>query len=193
MASSSISNPEAGPNRSRESKSKNRRRIGIENRIEDVKIAKTKWNTEAEQHIYSLKLMEALRRIRRNPSSPASEVYPPGRSAIRRTADRVLAVAARGRTRWSRSILTSRLSMKLDSNRHKKHKRLKVTGDIRSKKPVARKRLPAVQQKVRFLGRLVPGCRELSLPKLLEEATDYIAALEMQVRAMTAIAGVLNS
>ncbi|GFS38926.1 basic helix-loop-helix (bHLH) DNA-binding superfamily protein [Actinidia rufa] len=193
MASSSISNPEAGPNRLRESKSKNRRGIGIDNRIEDVKIAKTKWNTEAEQQIYSLKLMEALRMTRENLPSPAEEVSPAGRSAVRRTADRILAAAARGRTRWSRSILTSRLQMKLDSNRHKKHKRLKVTGDIRSKKPVARKRLPAVQQKVRFLGRLVPGCRELSLPKLLEEATDYIAALEMQVRAMTAVAGVLNS
>ena len=68
-----------------------------------------------------------------------------------------------------------------------------MTGDIRSKKPVARKKVPAVQRKVRFLGRLVPGCRELSLPKLLEETTDYIAALEMQVRAMTAVAGVLTS
>ncbi|PSS00237.1 Transcription factor bHLH149 like [Actinidia chinensis var. chinensis] len=193
MASSSISNPEAGTNRSRESKCKKRRRIGIENGIEEVKIAKTRWNTEAEQQIYSLKLMEALRRTRRNPSSLAAEVSPAGRNAVRQTADRVLAVAARGRTRWSRSILKSRLNMKLDSYRPKKHKRLKVPGDIRSKKPVASNRLPAVQRKVRFLGRLVPGCRELSLPKLLEEATDYIAALEMQIRAMTAVAGVLNS
>lgn len=54
------------------------------------------------------------------------------------------------------------------------------------------KNLPAVQRKARVLGRLVPGCRKESLPVVLEEAGDYIAALEMQVRAMAALAELLS-
>ncbi|KAK8588897.1 hypothetical protein V6N12_023309 [Hibiscus sabdariffa] len=50
------------------------------------------------------------------------------------------------------------------------------------------KSVPAVQRKVKVLGRLVPGCRKEPLPVILEEATDYIAALQMQVRAMSALA-----
>ena len=53
------------------------------------------------------------------------------------------------------------------------------------------KTVPAVQKKVRFLGRLVPGCKKERLPVILEEAIDYIPALEMQVRAMTALADLL--
>ncbi|THG17850.1 transcription factor bHLH149-like [Camellia sinensis] len=191
MASSSISNPEGNSNRLRELKPEKRRKIGIENQIEVVKVDKKAWNTESEQQIYSVKLLEALRQVRRNSSSPATSA-PVGGRAIRETADRVLAAAAKGRTRWSKAILTSRLRMKLNSNRHKKLRKLKVTGDIRSKMPVARKKLTALQRKVRFLGRLVPGCRKLSFPNLLEETTDYIAALEMQVRAMTTLAVLLT-
>ena len=54
------------------------------------------------------------------------------------------------------------------------------------------KNLQAVQRKGRVLGRLVPGCKKQSLPVVLEEATDYIAALEMQVRAMAALADLLS-
>lgn len=190
MASSSISNPESNSNRLRELKPDKRRKIGIENQIEVVKVDKKAWNTKSEQQIYSVKLLEALRHVRRNSSSPATPA-PVGGRAIRETADRVLAAAAKGRTRWSKAIFTSRLRMKLNSNKHKKLRKLKVTGDIRSKMPVAKK-LPALQRKVRFLGRLVPGCRKLSFPSLLEETTDYIAALEMQVRAMTTLAVLLT-
>ncbi|KAI8021723.1 Transcription factor bHLH149 [Camellia lanceoleosa] len=190
MASSSISNPESNSNRLRELKPEKRRKIGIENQIEAVKVDKKAWGTESEQQIYFVKLLKAVRQVRRN-SSPATSA-PVGGRAIRETADRVLAAAAKGRTRWSKAILTSRLRMKRNSNKHKKLRKLKVTGDIRSKMPVAKKKSPALQRKVRFLGRLVPGCRKLSFPNLLEETTDYIAALEMQVRAMTTLAVLLT-
>ncbi|BBG93048.1 sequence-specific DNA binding transcription factor [Prunus dulcis] len=72
------------------------------------------------------------------------------------------------------------------------------TGSTRPRKPkfsvyrLKGKGLPAVQKKVRVLGRLVPGCRKQPLPVILEEATDYIAALEMQVRAMSRLAQLLS-
>lgn len=55
------------------------------------------------------------------------------------------------------------------------------------------KGLPAVQRKVKVLSRLVPGCRKQTLPVVLEETTDYIAAMEMQIRAMTAILSAVSS
>jgi hypothetical protein len=55
------------------------------------------------------------------------------------------------------------------------------------------KKQPAVARKAKVLGRLVPGCRKLPFPALLSEVSDYIAALEMQVRAMNAVAQALSS
>ncbi|KAK7412872.1 hypothetical protein VNO78_04577 [Psophocarpus tetragonolobus] len=147
-----------------------------------------KWKSQAQQQLYSTKLHQVLSRV--NVSGDA-----PRRSrAVREAADRVLAVAARGRTRWSRAILTNRLKLKF---RKGHHKRQKVVGPSRQKKPrfsvlrLKGKTLPSVQRKVRLLGRLVPGCRKEPLPVILEEAIDYIPALEMQVRAMAALAHLL--
>ncbi|KAM7470051.1 hypothetical protein LguiA_008234 [Lonicera macranthoides] len=181
MASSYFSNPDE-TNSNREPKRKKQR---IE-RIEQINTNRNRWKTDSEQQIYKSKLISALRQVRRNSPSPAT-------SAVKDTADRVLAVTAKGRTRWSRAILNSRLRMKkINVIKHKKIKKcnskLKVTGDILSKK----RSLPLLQRKVRVLGRLVPGCRKLSFPNLLEEATDYIAALEMQVKAMATLTGLLT-
>ncbi|CAN1193239.1 Transcription factor bHLH149, partial [Linum perenne] len=57
-----------------------------------------RWKTEAEHRIFSSKLIEALHSSRRSSASatPATRV--------RNAADRVLTVAARGSTRWSRAI-----------------------------------------------------------------------------------------
>lgn len=90
----------------------------------------------------------------------------------------------------------SRLKIKF-----RKHKRQRVTAApvSRSKKPrvsvlrLKGKAVLSVQRKVRFLGRLVPGCKKEPLPVILEEAVDYIPALEMQVRAMTALFNLLSA
>lgn len=146
-----------------------------------------RWRSQTEQHIYSSKLVDALRHLHRPESSDASS------HVVRDAADRVLAVSARGKTRWSRAILTNRLSLRL-AHINKKHKKAAkpAAGKPGGKKPAAQKKLPPLQKKVKVLSRLVPGCRKLSLPNLLEETTDYIAALEMQVKAMTFITGLLN-
>ncbi|KAI4301695.1 hypothetical protein L6164_034946 [Bauhinia variegata] len=171
-----------------ESNQKKRRKIG--HSFEDqYSASQIRWRSETEEQIYSSKLVEALRRVlRRNPSSAANS----SRSReVRDTANRVLAVTAKGRTRWSRAILATPLSKWRFLRQHKKVK--KVSNGLQ--KPVIRRekrKLPATQKKVRVLSRLVPGCRKVSFPNLLEEATDYISALEMQVRAMTALTEILN-
>ncbi|XP_073132606.1 transcription factor bHLH149-like [Henckelia pumila] len=141
--------------------------------------SRARWRTETQHRIYSSNLIDALRTLRR-----------PDSSAVRHAADKVLAVSAKGRTRWSRAMLTGRLSFRL-SQINRRHKRA-AKPVAASKKPAARRNLPPLQRKVKVLSRLVPGCRKLSLPNLLEETTDYIAALEMQVKAMALITGLLN-
>ncbi|KAL2468690.1 transcription factor bHLH [Forsythia ovata] len=182
MALSSIANPDANSNPS----PKKRRKIRPENQVQ-IHAEETRWKTEAEQQIYSSKLVNALCHLR-----PPDSVSASCRS-VREAADRVLANSAKGRTRWSRAILTGSLSLRL-AQVNRKHKRATkpMTGNSRLKKPAVKKKLPPLQRKVRVLGGLVPGCRNLSMPNLLEEATDYIAALEMQVKAMTFLTGLLN-
>lgn len=136
-----------------------------------------KWRTTAAQKVYSLKLYDALRRSRRS-------------TTVRDTADKVLAATARGTTRWSRSILVSRLGT--SQRRHRKIKPASaLTAEVRGGGG-RRRKLSAVGNRVRVLGGLVPGCRRTALPELLDETADYIAALEMQVRAMTALSKILS-
>ncbi|CAN8294790.1 unnamed protein product [Cochlearia groenlandica] len=149
-----------------------------------------RWRTNRVQQIYARKLVESLRRIRQRPNEDAVKVSVAAAREIRDTADRVLATTARGATRWSRAILASRARARLKKHR----KAANLTGNCKSRKPAAEAnpiRLPAVERKLKFLGRLVPGCRKVSVPNLLDEATDYIAALEMQVRAMEALGEIL--
>ncbi|XP_043723309.1 transcription factor bHLH148-like [Telopea speciosissima] len=211
MASPLILNPETNTERSRESKKKRKKKPSNPSQSQNQN--QTRWKSPAEQQSYSSKLIEALRQVRRNPSpslAPASssssstsdspcsaESIPRGGRAVREAADRALAVAAKGRTRWSRAILTNRLKLKF---KKKRKQRVAIPDNCRSKRRGGisilalkkDKRLPTVQRKVRVLGSLVPGCRKLPFPDLLEEATDYIAALEMQVRAMTTLTQLLS-
>lgn len=196
MMSSLISqNPVTNTDRSRDaSKRRKKKKAQIKQQEQQNHI---KWKSPAQQQIYSSKLHQALAKVNlRSPDSTA----PRRGKAVREAADRVLAVTAKGKSRWSRAILTHRLKLKF-----RKHKRQRVTpaqapaGPARSKKPrvsvlrLKGKSLPAVQRKVRFLGRLVPGCRKQPVPVILEEAIDYISALEMQVRAMSSLADLLSS
>ncbi|TYG58848.1 hypothetical protein ES288_D08G255400v1 [Gossypium darwinii] len=128
-----------------------------------------RWRTKREHQIYSSKLFQALCRSRRTSSSTSAK-------ELHQTADRVLSITAKGTTRWSRAILAAPLTA---GTNMKKHKKAKVTVHTRLRKPVVnreKKKLPVVERKLKALRRLVP-----------EETSDYIAALEMQVRAMTAI------
>lgn len=205
MASLVVSNPVTNTDRSF-SRRKKKKKIPNQNATRDHPTdqpASTQWKSDSQQQVYSSKLLQALRQVRTTAATPKR-----GR-AVREAADRVLAVAAKGRTRWSRAILTNRIKlkfMKKGSGGSNKMMRQRMTTTVTTtgtnsrwqKKPrvsilrLKSKSLPAFQRKARFLGRLVPGCRKQSLPVILDEATDYIAALEMQVRAMTALTELLS-
>ncbi|CAE5966371.1 unnamed protein product [Arabidopsis arenosa] len=166
-----------------------------------------RWRSEKQQRIYSAKLIQALQQVRLN-SSAATSSSPTAQKrgkAVREAADRALAVSARGRTLWSRAILANRIKLKF---RKQKRPRTRtkippmttvVNSSNRSRKRrvsvlrLNKKNIPDVNRKVRVLGRLVPGCGKQSVPVILEEATDYIQALEMQVRAMNSLVQLLSS
>ncbi|CAA2977841.1 transcription factor bHLH147-like [Olea europaea var. sylvestris] len=189
MASSFTANPDMNLNPLR----KKRRKVRRENQSQmntTEKMGRARRGTETEQMIYSSKLVGALRHLRRPESSSPSAS---GR-AVREAADRILAVSAKVKTRWSRAILTGRLSLRLSQINKKRKKASKpTTVDSRLKKRTVKKKLPPAHSKVRVLGGLVPGCRKLSFPNLLEETADYIAALQMQVNAMTFLTGLLTN
>ncbi|KAE8721024.1 Detected protein of unknown function [Hibiscus syriacus] len=92
--------------------------------------------------------------------------------------------------RWSRSILSAGAKI------IKKYKKAKVVAGYsrsrRSEITKEKRKLTVVERKLKVLRQLVPGCRKLAYSIILDETSDYIAALEMQVRAMTAIAEFLG-
>ena len=201
MASTLISNNVvANTDRSRKKKKKKTQARDQQLQQQEDDKNHNKWKSETQQQIYSSKLLQTLSQVHLSPPPPSATATATRRGrAVREAADRVLAVAAKGKTRWSRAILTNRLKLKFQKKHRKQPRVVSATGTTRSpKKPkvsvlrLKGKSLPAVQRKVRVLGRLVPGCRKQPLPVILEEATDYIAALEMQVRAMTTLANLLS-
>ncbi|OWM72420.1 transcription factor bHLH149 [Punica granatum] len=182
---------ESDPDTSLESGRKKRRKIEAESQSSEYGRTDVKWRSESAQRIYSVKLVEALQRASQS-AAPATSRSTGGRT-VRDLANRVLAMAARGRTRWSRAILASRLRLR------RLRKVRKPSGSCsRPRKPLPapsedrKRRLPAVEKRVKVLSRLVPGCKGIPVTNLLEEAGDYIAALEMQVRAMTALTELLS-
>ncbi|KAL0414843.1 UNVERIFIED_CONTAM: Transcription factor [Sesamum radiatum] len=202
MTSSLLSsNPAVNSDRSSARRKKKRK---IQNQAENLENnSPVQWKSEAQEQIYSSKLLQALRQVRASSASSRAQTSAPKR--VRDAAYRILAATAKGRSRWSRAILTNRLKLKFmkKNNIVKRERKLMTvitTGNSRmqkkSKVSVLRlksKGLPAVQRKARVLSRLIPGCRKHPLPVVLEEATDYIAALEMQVRAMSALAELLSA
>ena len=168
-----------------------------------------RWRSEKQQRIYSAKLIQALKQVRLSSSSSATTSSPTAQKrgkAVREAADRALAVSARGRTLWSREIIANRIKLKFRKQKRPRQTVIPAvttvvtTGATSSrgrKRRVSvvglnKKSLPTVNRKVRSLGRLVPGCKKESVPVILEEATDYIQALEMQVRAMNSLVELLS-
>ncbi|EPS60838.1 hypothetical protein M569_13963, partial [Genlisea aurea] len=204
MASSLLSpNPFVNPDRP-SIRRKRKKKIDKEspNQAENLQsISATPWGSEVQRQIYSSKLLLALQQARLGASADRT----PASKRVRDVADKVLAATARGRSRWSRAIISSRLKLKklTKKNTSKRHPR-KATAVItaasgrlanKSKVNVSRlksKGLPAFQRKARLLARLVPGCRKQPFPVVLEETMDYIPALEMQVRAMSALVELLS-
>jgi hypothetical protein len=174
---------------------KRRRAAGEEPAAAGPEAQPSKWRKRREHELYSSKLIEAIRLVRAG-QSPAG---PPRGKAVREAADRALAVAARGRTHWSRAILASR-RRRLQTARRARLRapaspssRHGAATSASTSAPGQGSSTPPLARKAKVLGRLVPGCRKLPFSTLLEETTDYIAALQMQIRVMTAVAEALSA
>ncbi|XP_058095268.1 transcription factor bHLH149-like [Magnolia sinica] len=159
----------------------------------------SRWRTISQERIYGQRLLEAIKHARN--SSQPSRIS--SSRTIKEAADSALALTAKGQTRWSRAILSRRWQKrKLWLKAGGKIRR--CSGTRRLEKPAPSLSLSAAPQprkktaekvgdRLRVLGRLVPGCRKLSTASLLEEAADYMAALEMQVKAMRTLADLLSA
>ncbi|XP_020598684.1 transcription factor bHLH147-like isoform X2 [Phalaenopsis equestris] len=157
----------------------------------------SKWRSGAQQQIYGRRLLEALRATR---GGGAGGTPPAGPQAFKDAAYSALALTARGQSRWSRSLLFGRC--------RRRELLLKAGGKVRRRRPprplrkimagAALEPPPAlkgkkVRDRLRLLSKLIPGCRKLSTPILLEETADYVAALEMQVKTMRALTDALSA
>ncbi|KAF8649512.1 hypothetical protein HU200_064267 [Digitaria exilis] len=145
----------------------------------------SKWRSGTQHKIYGRRLLDALRAT--GGGQPR---------AVKAAADSALALTARGQTRWSRAILLAgaacsrrRVLVKAGGKIRRRHRRPQQQQAMASKSKAAGD--GKVQERLRVLGRLVPGCRKLTAPDLLEEAADYVAALQMQVNTMRALADAL--
>jgi hypothetical protein len=163
--------------------------------------AQTKWRSGTQERIYGRRLLDALRATRSGtPQTPQPR-------AVKEAADSALALTARGQSRWSRAILLAgaascrRRVLVKAGGKIRRHPRPQARAAAKAAKAAAAAAASAseppmlkerkVKDRLRVLGRLVPGCRKLQAPDLLEEAADYVAALEMQVKAMRALADAL--
>ncbi|PKA46610.1 Transcription factor bHLH150 [Apostasia shenzhenica] len=146
----------------------------------------SKWRRGAQQRIYGRRLLEA---IRARPADPRS---------IKDAADSALALTAGGQTRWSRAVLFGRsrrrrtVHLKAGGKIRRRQLRRKMVAEASMELPPALRR-KKVRDRLRVLSKIVPGCRKLSAPSLLEETADYVAALEMQVKTMRALADALSA
>uniref|UniRef100_A0ACD5VH22 Uncharacterized protein n=1 Tax=Avena sativa TaxID=4498 RepID=A0ACD5VH22_AVESA len=162
--------------------------------------SQTKWRSGTQERIYGRRLLDALRATR-----SGAPQHPQPR-AVKEAADSALALTARGQSRWSRAILLAgaascrrRRVLVKAGGKIRRHPRPQARAAAAAAKaaaaasasepPMLKER--KVKDRLRVLGRLVPGCRKLQAPDLLEEAADYVAALEMQVKAMRALADAL--
>ncbi|KAM0842768.1 hypothetical protein ACQ4PT_058148 [Festuca glaucescens] len=161
--------------------------------------AQTKWRSGTQERIYGRRLLDALRATRSGAPQPQPR-------AVKEAADSALALTARGQSRWSRAILLAgaascrrRRVLVKAGGKIRRHPRPQARASAEAAKaaaaasasepPMLKER--KVKDRLRVLGRLVPGCRKLQAPDLLEETADYVAALEMQVKAMRALADAL--
>ena len=159
--------------------------------------AQTKWRSGTQERIYGRRLLDALRATREG--APQPQPHP---RAVKAAADSALALTARGQSRWSRAILLAgaascrRRVLVKAGGKIRRHPRPQARAAAKAAKAASAGEPPLlkerkVKDRLRVLGRLVPGCRKLQAPDLLEEAADYVAALEMQVKAMRALADAL--
>ncbi|KAG0449266.1 hypothetical protein HPP92_027383 [Vanilla planifolia] len=164
---------------------------GMKSKIAHGPPPKSRWRSEGKQRIYGRRLLDALRAARRGDGS--SNTVSVGPRVIKDASDSALALTAQGQTRWSSAILFGRIG--------RRKLLLKAGGKIRRRMPWRKTEVvppkvvkgKMVRDRLRILSRLVPGCRKLSAPMLLEETADYVAALEMQVRTMRMLSEALSA
>ncbi|KAK3126081.1 hypothetical protein QOZ80_7BG0613600 [Eleusine coracana subsp. coracana] len=171
---------------------------------EEQSPSSSKWRARRTEETYSSKLIQALRLVRAAAAAGTTTTTSSSTRSrdVRDAADRALAAAARGRSRWSRAILARRRTTLLRARLHhpvpipmagSSSSNWNSNSSSNSSHQQRHQQNHEEVEKAKVLGRLVPGCRKLPFPALLAEVSDYIAALEMQVRAMTALAQALST